>query len=153
MTIIKKLDAVLECLFKISGNNPDFVKIEKWLTENKKGVHTGEIQDCLLYLYNEKYIYCEYMGDRTAGYIDSPYAHYLINVNGKYLYETIGGFEKKIENENSEKELIKTLQIRQTAMAKLVAGVTIVIGVGTLIAALYYLNELCKSYHWCSFCK
>jgi len=153
MTIIEKLDAVLECLYKISGDNPDFNKIEIWLTENKKVVHTGEIQDCLLYLHNERYIYCEYMGDRTAGYIDSPNAHYLINVNGKYLYETIGGFVKKTENENDEKALIKTIQIRQKEIAQLVWYATLAIAVGTLIAALYYLDQLCGKYQWCSFCK
>ena len=53
MTILNKLDDVLECLFKISGDNPDFAKIENWLKENNRQIERGEIQDCLLYLYNE----------------------------------------------------------------------------------------------------
>ena len=95
MTILNKLDWVLEALFRTSGNNPNYNIIENWLKENKKEIHRGEIQDCLLYLHQERYIYCEVDGVRTANFSDWKDARYLINVRGKYLFETMGGFVKK----------------------------------------------------------
>lgn len=71
-------------LYALSGDNPDFKLIKEGLS--KEPIDEGEIRDCLLHLYWEKFIYCEVDGKRTADYSDAPNAHYLISFIGKFFF-------------------------------------------------------------------
>lgn len=95
MTLLEKIDAVLETLYIHSGENPTFPLLQEWLAPS--GIEKGEIEDCLLHLYKEGLIYCEFAGDRTAYYTELGGAHYLISFKGKFFWETIGGYKRQHE--------------------------------------------------------
>lgn len=95
------MDKVIEILYKNSGNAPTFEKIETWL--KPFDIEKGEIQDCLLYLYKEGYIYCETEGNRFAEYKDTPKANYLLNFKGKRLYEDENNYSGMVRNQKFDR--------------------------------------------------
>ena len=132
MTWLEKMDAVLLCLDKLSGDNPRFPDLEKWLSENYPDkIDKGELQDITLYLWIEQMMYFESNGLRTSDYNDNlPDGRYLISCKGKMFMEGVGGFIKKDKRDSNA----ASLQFWQTWA----------IVVGTFLAGLYGLVEILK---------
>jgi hypothetical protein len=95
MTLLEKIDHVFEWLYLNSGTNPNLHDIKTGLAN--KDIDIGEIRDILLKLKNDNFIYCEFSGNLNHSYHDN--AHFLINFEGKYFYETVGSFSEKIRLE------------------------------------------------------
>lgn len=143
MTWLEKMDAVLLCLYKLSGDNPRFTDVEKWINENYPNqVDKGEIQDITLYFYNEKLMYLEYGGDRTHKYYEHQDSRYLINCKGKLFWENVGGFKQQKLNDTTERNRVQKIQSDQLLLSRRVAALTAWIAGGTIIAAVYYLLEV-----------
>src|SRR5688500_18510640 len=77
---LQKYDAVLEALFKISGDAPTFDDINKWLLLNNKQVHWGEVMDILYTMGNDGYVY-GHMTHPKKGQM------FLLSFNGKLLQQ------------------------------------------------------------------
>jgi len=131
MTWLEKMDAVLECLFALKANNPNFEDLQSWLKANYPEVDKGEIEDITLYLWREQMMYFETGGKRLAEYNDlDQNGRYLISCKGKLLYDGDGGFGK--------------IQKRKIKAATLQSWQTWAIAVGTVLGGLYGLIELLK---------
>lgn len=104
MTLLEKIDAVLEWLYINSGTNPTFQDISKGLADKK--IDLGEIQDCLLHLYRDKYIYCEFLGNRDSEFVDDRGAHYLVSFKGKYFWETEKGYAEQVRLEQIKSDFL-----------------------------------------------
>jgi len=85
---------------------------------------------------------------------------FLINENNKthlsfeakyFIRE--GGYTAKIERLKATETDNRAFRIREEGRSSRMVYITIVLAVGTSIAALYYLNELCCSYRWFCFCN
>jgi hypothetical protein len=91
MTLLRKIDTVFEWLYLNSGSNPDFKSLQ--LGIYNACIEKGEIRDILLKLKADNFIYCELGGNLEAPYTDE--SRYLVNFNGKFFWETTGGYETK----------------------------------------------------------
>jgi hypothetical protein len=125
MTWPEKIDAVIDCLYQRSGDNPTFSLIEERL--KSKGVEKGEIRDILLYLYRREFIYCEVEGDRDHAYSDLGEAHYLINAKGK-LFKEANGFAGESRSE-TRKERQEKLQIQFNRWVTIATVITMLLGI------------------------
>lgn len=151
MTWLEKMDAVLLCLDKLSGDNPTFDKLEKWLNEHyPKQIDKGEIQDITLYLWREQMMYFDDGGGwRLSTYDDrKPEGKYLLSCKGKMLRENPGGFvQQKIRND-AENSRVEKLETENMATQKNMVILTVILTVGTMFPALLALADLYKNYHW-----
>ena len=150
MTLLDKIDTILNCLYTHSGENPDFAKIQKWLSD-KPEIEKGDIEDCLLHLHRNKYIYCEFMGNRDYIYIDSPQAHYLISFEGKVFIES-GGYQQKATDAASENTRVDAVEAFQHAQAWRLNRLTAWIAGGTIALAVIELWKMALEYHWFNRC-
>jgi len=73
-----------------------------------------------------------------------------VSIGGDKYVPTLKG--KIFHGYQKEKEKILSQQTFQETMTKGIYYLTWAIAVGTTVAALYYLSELCWKYHWFSFC-
>jgi hypothetical protein len=105
LTLLQKYDAILDVLFKESGNAPTFDDINTILLTEKKKIHWGEVMDILYTMIGDDYLYGHFTKTDVNG---KPVQIFLISFNGKYLKDT-GGFEKKIEREKAKEKLNKDL--------------------------------------------
>jgi len=151
MTWLEKMDAVINSLYVNSGFNPDFGIIQGDLNKKYPDVISkGEIEDILLYLYREQYIYCEYLGNRDAPYIDNINAHYLISCKGKLFLEETEGFVKQKANEDLKKqEIIDEMALRKKNERRLVGG-TYLVAVGAIGLIIWEILKTFFFEHPCS---
>ena len=70
---------------------------------------------------------------------------YSINFNGK-LFLKQGGYKLQAINNVAENSRLKKLEIDQVANQKKMTFLTIAIAVGTLVAAVYYIIEICNRF-------
>ena len=152
MTWLEKMDTVLFCLDKLSGDNPRFSDLEKWLNENYLGqVDKGEIQDITLYLWREQMMYFEVNGLRTSDYDDRlPDGRYLISCKGKLFRESIGGFTQQKINADAENNRLRKLETSQLSLSKGLNVVTAWIAGGTIALVLVELWKMALEHHWFS---
>ena len=146
MTLLEKIDTVLQYLYEHSGENPNFPMLNAAL--NIKGVEEGEIRDILIKLRKEGLIYCEAGGLMDVNYSD--YGHYLISFDGKYFWETERGFIPKFTKsdvENTRKDAAITYQSEQADTLNRLTGW---IAIASGMAAVYYLLQILEWVytHW-----
>jgi hypothetical protein len=152
MTWLEKMDAVLLCLDKLSGNNPGFSDLEKWLAEKyPTQIDKGEIQDITLFLWREGMMYFETGGDRTAHYNDrDPNGRYLISTKGKLLRENPGGFVQQKINDDAENSRVEKLETSQQKLMERLNFLTGWVAGGTIALVLVELWKMALDYHWFS---
>lgn len=141
MTLLQKIDAVLDCLYLHSAEDPNFAKIQNWLKD--KEIDKGEIEDCLLHIYRRKHIYCEVHGQRNSDFYDLPDAHYLISFEGKLFKTTVGGYEREHqinESDRATRDVRDRLLVRGTWW---VAGGAIALVVWEMLKYFVLEGHLC----------
>ena len=142
MTLLEKIDAVFTWLYLNSGKDPNLPDIMAGL--NNPDIDEGEVKDILAKLRRDNLIYCVMGQDRNAEYSD--YGKYLITFDGKYFYETVGGFVKQHQIEQLNLKNLETdVNIRKTN-ERLIAGGTKWLAIGTfslvLVEILIHWKEL-----------
>ena len=135
MTLLEKIDTVMQFLYEHSGKNPNFPYIKDGLKD--KEIDEGEIRDILIKLKKDGLMYCEGGGIMNTEYSD--YGHYLISFDGKFFWETEGGFIKKMSKDASENTRLQTLETSQQIQSGKLTSLTRWIAVATCVAALYYI--------------
>lgn len=145
MTLLEKIDLVLKVLYEESGHNPTLPYIQGLLKD--KEIDVGEIRDCIQKLNKDGFVRYEYEGNFVDFYDD--YAHFLISFDGKFFYETYGGYENKKTTDDSYTSRLASLEVSRHEQGQTLNRLTgwIVFGtlagaVAGLIAALYYLSQL-----------
>jgi DNA-binding PadR family transcriptional regulator len=78
---------------------------------------------------------------------------YSATFEGRTLIDYEAGYRGRLDSQQEEKTRTDKLEKNQRANEKSMRRLTFWIVVGTLVAAAYYLNELCCSYHWFEFCN
>jgi len=131
MDLLDKIDSVLDCLYHENEHHPTLT----WLQEKLKGkdINLEEIKDCLRKLHRDGFIRYEFEGGFVDFYHDL--AHFCIVFEGKYFYETYGGYKKKLALDNAGGDRLKVLTVW-------VAVGTILGGLASLLAAAHYLRVL-----------
>jgi hypothetical protein len=150
MTWLEKMDAVLICLDKLSGDNPTFSDLEKWLAENYHNqIDIGEIQDITLYLWREQMMYFEINGLRTSDYDDRlPNGRYLLSCKGKLFKEGVGGFVKQKLNLDAENTRLANLEYHQIRHRNQMIWLTLILAASALATMIYYAVEMYWRYGW-----
>lgn len=108
------------------------------------GVDEYEHMPIVYHLFEDKYIDANWQFPLTKDSGNSP-NQIKITFKG-IVFINEGGYTKQKLNNSSNNERIKSLENKTFAL-------TLLIAIGTIIAALYYANELCKFYKWCDFCS
>jgi hypothetical protein len=128
MEWLDKIDAVMDCVYTWSGKNPTF----DFIADKLKHLHIddGEIQDILLFFYQENQIYCVLDEERTIPFTDSKKAHYLINARGKIFWEQNKGYKKEAK------------RFKRRKIYEWLVNLSLILG--GLFAAAYYAVELWK---------
>jgi hypothetical protein len=152
MILLEKIDAVLGCLYEHSGENPDIDLILKWLQDSE--IDLGEIQDCLLHLHKEGYIYCELLRDRNHSYTDVPGAHYLISFKGKFFWETVGGYQEQHKKEQitnaaleAQNQRMERNEARLVGWTRNLFWGTIAVAVGAIGLVIWEMWHYYKTSH------
>lgn len=139
MTWLGKMDAVLNCLYEHSGDNPRFTDLQEWL--NGQPIEKGELQDITLYFYNEGLMYLEYGGDRNHKYYEHQDSRYLISSSGKTFWEETGGFVNQKATSNFHNKTLK-------GQAKATLRLTVVLAFAAIPVGLLALADLYHHYKW-----
>lgn len=130
MTSLEKLDAVLKSLEKHhSEKHHDFMAVLEDLNKDKSGIDFGELTYILKKLHTDNFIDIREVPVKGNA---KPDEYYYINFNGRVFNEQKGYTNQKIQDRLSR------------ANQKVLVWLTLIIAVGTLVAALYYGIEIWK---------
>ncbi len=121
-------------------------KDEEYLFKHLKsiGVEKHEFMPIVYHLIEDKYVEPNWQSPDTKE-SGNPPNQIKITFKGKVFINEGGYITQKATN-LSNKKRIESLEHKNLVLTRLIAF-------GTIIAALYYANELCKFYKWCEFCS
>jgi hypothetical protein len=135
---LEKLDAVLACLDKYRTEKPmELPSLNETLKRDTGVDFWGELISILRKLEKDEYIYIRggLWGDGTN--------IYLITFEGR-IYLEQGGYTQQRIKENAENIRLNKIENNQRLHRVLITILTVVLAIGTSIAAVYYLHELSK---------
>ncbi len=108
----------------------------------------GILDEVIAKLIEDKYIRHAYYNNVIVDGKNIPNVpFYTLTFDGLFFLNN-GGYAGEMKRENAENIRVETLEKSQKANANRMTYLTIVIAVGTAIAAWYYLIEVGKFYHW-----
>jgi len=103
-------------------------------------------------LTNDDYVKTTYSFNRNKTTGEKIYnendPYYNITFEGYYFLQN-GGYTGQLNRNHSEMSRVRVLEKRTAGMQSKMFWLTVLLAVGTSIAAWYYLTELWKYYHHC----
>ncbi|HMG83082.1 MAG TPA: hypothetical protein VK559_08600 [Ferruginibacter sp.] len=129
-TPFEKLDAVLHTLHKYERNK-ELIKGELYLSNSLDD--KNELQSILDKLIKDKYVIQN--GDQ-----------YRATFEGEYLMAA-GGYKGMEESKITDISYQKKLLTEQRITQRIMVGLTLVLAIGTTVAAIYYGHEIYHIYH------
>ena len=147
---LKKLDDVLRYFEIHFKDNPLTENDVKNAIENPFDFDLNEIRPIIHKLVNDKRLknvlidgLNTYSPNREFEYVED---YYSITFDGRFFIQA-GGYVRRAELNLSENIRMEKLEIATTANQLLTTRLTILIAVGTLLAAIYYGIEIYKELH------
>lgn len=141
MNAYQKIDEVLKVFYE----NPDGLIYDELYKKIPHLIeYADELMQILQKLKKDEYIFIQ---DVTASHDFFQINSYFLSFDGKLFIES-GGYTQAIINENAENKRVEALEHSQRATSNRMTYLTIILAVGALIAAIYYLTELYWKYHW-----
>ncbi|MDB5086197.1 MAG: hypothetical protein JWR09_191 [Mucilaginibacter sp.] len=153
LTLIQKLDIVLFYFNDLGSGNYKFIhELEKEI----KDISSSELQAILNQLAENRFI-----EDLPHNYESSPSAafgshpktirKYSITFQGMLFCQINRGYEMDQIAKDAENTRLSMLETETTTNRTLTTRLTILVAVGTGIAAIYYLYLLWQELCWCQF--
>ena len=131
LTPIQKIDTVLKCLWENNSKRLNLEEIATILNREKSGVDFGEINNILDKLYQDGKIKMEMTQEREY--------YYRVTFEGSLFIEQGGYTQQQTERDYNAKLAANLRRLQYHTW-----WLTVVIAVGTTVAAVYYAIEVYK---------
>jgi|GEM_PF-5665949 len=151
LTPAQKLDLVLNEM-NVNSNkgwrNTDSIyysvnEIKDTRIDKPKYFNPVEFTRIIKKLDKDGFVECEMQGTPVhSQQRDYKYPHYKITFEGETLLDLEGGYSGRLTSQNKEKVEVDKQRILQMRLQTKLNRLTFWIAIGTVIAAIYYLNEL-----------
>ena len=144
MNSIEKLDAVLECFVNIQIHQTMLNEEEILSQIDKTKIRDrDELIKVLKKLVKDEYLEIQL---RFNNYSNVSSEHYTLTFEGDYFYRYEGGYLGKFRKAAEHEMQIEYYRNIQTSQANKLNTLTTWIAIGTIIAAIYYLCEIIKTW-------
>lgn len=154
MTLIEQLDFLLRFLAdskplyeKFKSKDLYSILVNRYSAVKEEGFIESELISLLEKLSNDGYVTMEEVRSTERG-PETYLWHYSITFNGVFFIRHEGGYSDLINQKNSDRKRILLLEDHQKKYQRNQTILTVILVIGSSIAAIYYGIEVCKFFHW-----